>query len=589
MKGMRVLVAVGLVTLTIGGPTAWLEATEAPPPGAPPTMPPPASWVLAAQPGNLADSRLSPLLNQLWASRFAPGFRGDARSLAELVVERDSVQVVVEARAEMREVVTRTVAILSGRVTAIAGDMVFATVPIAQLPTLASSDAVVRVRTPYRSTPMVLSEGVALHGAPAMFAHGVTGQGVKVGVLDCGGFSGYQALLGTDLPPSITLWNGAADPVGSNVHGAGCAEIIHDMAPDAALYFAHDGDEAEYYAAVDWLVAQGVDVISYSCGWTGSFPADGSGMPYNTVNAKVEEARAAGVLFVTSSGNGAEGDSYVAAYQQVSGTPWHNFDGDWSNGVFSWSGSAYEITLTWDDWPADPATSGSTQDYSLELWYWDGGAWQIVATSDNPQHGNPGELPFEEIYFNPPVDEWHYLTISRVDATEDNVLNLKKSSYGSFLHYQAASSLSIPADCPAATTVGAVHWSSVALEPFSSQGPTLGPGGVLAGGWLKPDLVAADAVSTSSYGASNGVGWPNGSGFFGTSAAAPHVAGGAALLLAANPDLTADAVEAALLMTADDLGIPGPDNATGYGLMTLTDPVVFADGFEGGDTGAWGP
>ena len=53
----------------------------------------------------------------------------------------------------------------------------------------------------------------------------------------------------------------------------------------------------------------------------------------------------------------------------------------------------------------------------------------------------------------------------------------------------------------------------------------------------------------------------------GTSMASPHVAGTAALILAANPDWTSDQVRAQLRATADDLGTTGWDPQYGFGLV----------------------
>ena len=55
--------------------------------------------------------------------------------------------------------------------------------------------------------------------------------------------------------------------------------------------------------------------------------------------------------------------------------------------------------------------------------------------------------------------------------------------------------------------------------------------------------------------------------FQGTSMAAPHVSGVAALLLAHGNADTPDEVRAALQDTADDLGVPGRDNTYGWGLV----------------------
>jgi len=134
--------------------------------------------------------------------------------------------------------------------------------------------------------------------------------------------------------------------------------------------------------------------------------------------------------------------------------------------------------------------------------------------------------------------------------------------------------------------VGAAFWNGLALEPFSSQGPLFGPGGVPDGA-LAPQLVGADGVSGVTYGPSNGVPWSSGgTGFWGTSAACPHVAGGATLVLSANPGLTVDQLESLLFAAATDMGPAGPDNQYGFGLLDVDTGVLFVDGFEAGDTTA---
>jgi hypothetical protein len=57
--------------------------------------------------------------------------------------------------------------------------------------------------------------------------------------------------------------------------------------------------------------------------------------------------------------------------------------------------------------------------------------------------------------------------------------------------------------------------------------------------------------------------------YSGTSYAAPHVAGGLALLLSVYPNLSAADQQRALLNSAVDLGVSGPDDIYGYGRLDI--------------------
>lgn len=125
----------------------------------------------------------------------------------------------------------------------------------------------------------------------------------------------------------------------------------------------------------------------------------------------------------------------------------------------------------------------------------------------------------------------------------------------------ALTSLS-PANYPECLAIGGVD-QALALDLSSSQGPAACDGRVF------PDLTAP-GVSVRTTDRTFGGVFPNSYTFIsGTSAAAPHVSGAMALLLSAYPGVTIPALESVLKQSALDLGLTGPDNRFGFGLIDL--------------------
>lgn len=113
-----------------------------------------------------------------------------------------------------------------------------------------------------------------------------------------------------------------------------------------------------------------------------------------------------------------------------------------------------------------------------------------------------------------------------------------------------------PGNVPEAFAVGAyddrqVIWEGSSRGPSSCDDP--------ANNYPYPEISAPGVDIRSGYYDR----WT------GTSLAAPHVAGGLALLLSAFPFLPLELQEQALIQSAADLGEPGPDNAYGYGGLDL--------------------
>jgi len=102
----------------------------------------------------------------------------------------------------------------------------------------------------------------------------------------------------------------------------------------------------------------------------------------------------------------------------------------------------------------------------------------------------------------------------------------------------------------------------------------------------KPDFVAPDGTNTTFFGfalpagfdtstvpqCANNASLPN---YFGTSAAAPHAAGLAALMLQANSSMTPGDVYTAMRFTAKAMVNPSPDLATGYGMLQAGPAVAW--------------
>jgi len=495
--------------------------------------------------------------------------------LLRLSGDRVHVQIITHARGvgNVVEVITQA----GGEVTGVGNDdtLVQGWLPVGVLETVAAQDDVYLIRRPAEIALLEnlhvgdsTTEGLAVINGPAWHAAGHTGEGAKVGIID-GGFEDYTSLLGTDLPTSVIVKNfvdGESDTQvdGGGPHGTACAEIIHDVAPNATLYFAKILTNLDLAEAVAWLKdTHQVDIISTSLGFYNVTPGDGSGEFADLV----QDARNAGILWVTAAGNDREAH-WGGLYSDPDSDDVHNFNGTQEVNFFGpGDGSAYLIPsgylisayVRWDDW------TGVNQDYNLRLLRWDGFNWNVIASSINPQNGGPGQTPTERAStITSGTDTSYGFVIERSSSTRNvnfEVFAPKVARLDELLHARSLANL---ADAPDAVTVAALDVTSpYPQESYSSEGPTNGPGGAATGGFTKPDISGFANVATESY---------PGSTFNGTSAATPHVAGAAALVSSAYPSYTPAQLQSFLEGRAVDTGSVGMDTLYGYGRLYLGDP-----------------
>ena len=449
---------------------------------------------------------------------------------------------------------------------------IHAQVPLEHLEKLAERKDVKFIRRASHvssNTGSVTSQGDATHLAAFVRSnYAFTGAGIKVGVISDGINYLFQSQASGNLD-SVTVLPGQAGPLG-RAEGTAMMEIIHDLAPGAQLYYATAySTEANFAQNILNLRSNGCQIIVDDVMYSTESPFQ-DGIIAQAVNTVTAD----GALYFSSAGNegsfkyGAgtwEGD-FVDSGQTLPGYTGkiHKFGSTNYNQVLS---SGNWIDLFW----ADPLRA-STNDYDLFVLNFPGTT--VLYASTNPQTG--AQDPFEEI--NGSFSNVRIVVVKKSGAARYLHLNyyrgrLALTTAGTTRgHSTATNAISVAAvsitnGYPNAFVAGA----STHVEPYSSDGPRrvffhangtpITPGNFTStGGALrqKPDLTAADGVSTSviGYGPFNG-----------TSAAAPHAGAIAALVRSGDPTLTASQIRAILTNSVLDIEAPGYDNNSGTGVL----------------------
>jgi len=505
-------------------------------------------------------------LAETWKVRGADAARAFSHTRG-IDIEDGRVRVVAEAAAiaggtsvfPSARVVAARISSLGGTVASSFRGLVEAFVPVAALESLAGHPLVSYLRRPLRPRPMTVSEGVARIGANLwgdLSPFHISGRETKICVLDLG-FMGYESLKGSELPSDVVVRSFRADrdPEAGEDHGAACAEIVYDVAPGAKMFLANFSTEGEHRDAVNWILSQGFDVVSYSMGWINAGDGKGTG----PISQDAQQVSDNGTAWVGAAGNSAL-SHFIGDFNDPDDDGWMEFP----NGTefLSWTVPALVPTsafLNWDDWGTwNPLTyeySGSSQDFDLYFYVFDNGAWRLMDQSVGLQTGT--QWPTEDLseWTFPQTTSWA-VRIRRKNATRICRMEVfVDGNSGPIANDVPQESILVPADAAGSISVGAVDWSNDQREPYhvySSEGPT-------KDGRIKPEFCAPSGVSTKSFGPRN---------FYGTSASTPHVAGAVALLRQ-KTSLSLSKILEILAARAVDLGDPGKDDIYGAGRINV--------------------
>lgn len=459
-------------------------------------------------------------------------------------------------------------------------DLVQVLAPFGSLEALAQIDGVSIVRLPFPTRPDTVSlkeamagvgplvgaqttQGVALTSINTYHSLGYDGTGVNLAIFDFG-FTGWASLVASgDLPGGVVTHDFSAaysfsPDTSGYAHGAACSEIAYDMAPAATVHLYAWSTEAELGNAVNnYIAVAGKKVATMSVSFVNAGPYDGTG----SVNTIVDNAQAAGILWANSAGN-YQKQHYSGTATQYSTTDAVAFGAGNIEGIGPTSGSLWNIAsgtnlrifLEWNDWNAARTGNQNHVDYDVELYRYDSGtsSWVYIGGAYNAQCTTTVS-PVESLSYTVPsggpynygIVIWRYQQTGTCTNNFGHWLNLftfngfRQTGTGAvnaFWYVNECNSLTIPADSSSAVTAGATYHGEDTLSPlfgletFTSQGPRNASGGGNPGTVVnKPDVVAPDGVNTVTYGVNSGnYASATVTGFFGTSASAPHVAGLAA-------------------------------------------------------------
>ncbi|MGA2287494.1 S8 family peptidase, partial [Bradyrhizobium sp.] len=435
------------------------------------------------------------------------------------------------------------------------------------------------------ATSGAITEAVGPQGATAQQVQqaldesglSVNGSGIKVGVIsdsfnDLGGAAADEADGALPTASNIDVIKDL--PSGGTDEGRAMMQVIHDIAPGASLaFYTADESEQDFANGILALAAAGCKVICDDVAYY-----DEPFFQNGVVAQAIQTVEAEGVTYVTAAGNEAS-NGYQAAWTPISGS----FDGINLTDAESFGGSLVQtvtinaegtgytvpLVLQWNQ-PYGAATS------NLEM---------VVFRSNGTLLGEFTNQNAGQELHNPLVI-WglgtgtYYVAIENLSGPNPGLIKEITEGDGLPATISGANTGTVVghAETPGAITAGAVSAADTPAFGFSPTSESFSSSG--AGAELlfanngtalsSPDLLDPVVVSSVDDIATTISG--NLGDFYGTSAASASLAGVAALILAANPSLTAAEVEQIMQETA----LPMSNSAVSGAGLVQVDPAVAA-------------
>ena len=435
----------------------------------------------------------------------------------------------------------------------------------------------------------------------------LSGQDIKIGVLS-GGARNHASInqneYGDLTPGKVHVFEGTpamAGPTGDE--GTAMMEIIHDIAPQADLYFASVSVVGDYATAFDWLIDQGVSIIVSDIGTPGTPIFDNRPTVAPLLAHLESELLAHDILFINSAGNAAQHVYYGAFAAGTAANTLYAFEPGVNTNLITVPAvtgqNVAQVMLQWDGpfdvpqlpqnetsllWSDDLGNSGVAQNCGAGT----GSQVRCAGFTYTNNTGAPRNVSLSVQANNIPADRQFALYSIRQPFFDGQLTpSWRNPSYIS----PGSSALGGPLVGGGAAwiQVGAVGVFDPGVDDpatYSSRGPSNFQdftGAVLN----QVDVAAPSSVSVSGTGGFGDTviidGLPRNI-FSGTSAAAPHVAGMAALLKQLYPSATAHDLREAILQTARDLTLKpiAVDDVAHVDPLLTTEIDVLANDIDAG-------